>query len=1090
MSKLFKDIVTNRSRQESSPPPVILPEGPKEKKNVGICFSGGGIKSASFSCGILMALAGLKPPEKPKDPNYANYKDLIPEPETMTHLEQYTALHLLSQLDFLSAVSGGAYSATAYISFLRHFRDNFSEARKIAYEFADIFVYLDRKFKNKMRGVDALRDTTEDPRTSPTRDKFDSKEESRAATMVATAAVHALYQKMHKNCGYVVDRSGSTLRMIYTALRLIWIFMFAEIVTLIPVFAYMFLGASVAVNLFGDLLSDAMGTTRLFSVDNKTIEFDAKPVDAASDGTGVFATLSELYLFSGIAVIIFILASLILRFMKKNYNLSSERQWLKAVETYFVILTFAVALYSIVLPTVVLIQTSSASIFIFACACGFLLILLYSLYNGLDLQAVILSIISMASSFAILLGSSYLIRLWIFDFETRKNRASWNLALMYNFIILMIFSLWGRRFRSVLPDYYARSLEASFFFQKPMSRTRALVVNAARAFNHLVGWIQIELPEFRYSQFQNPPPLSQDFTSNGLQKSTPIETLLLLKPKPILIMNAVIHDLYSIRKDHARLFLLDKAPNPYKEINPPGLKEPKFGHFIMATGKIEDGTKETRESPDSLDFVYFGAPDRLKRIKLPPIAMPDAMGVSGGAVGAVNGKFEDQARSRQMIALLFSGGLGTWVKYSSEEPTEWEYPPKSQRKITGLKEFEIAPMIKVRFDWMFGFKSSLAFFVEFLVAGALSLAGFCYGSYTQQAGVCDGQYTFEWLLGDSWVNGRPPVVIIIALLIFSLYMFSSSVPSKWLNIGFHSPFIRHLYQVFKVIYEGPTTHAPGDFIYLTDGGHLENLGAFQLFRQKCDLIIMCDANNDPEGKCEDLNYVLEWARKELNCSFAPSEEDERDGIHDLDKAIFEYTYSSHEERPFLKFRVYYPEPENKGGPKPFQGKEQVANFREGIVYYIKTFKLAQEVDKKELRALGSIDIPARDTSNKKNAKYSNPFLALIKMISGDFPMHNFFWQFFHPDDFLAYAALGYNYIIPVVRDIVDYQIWSPSGAAAAFVVRVAVDSKGKLRELVGPGSATSIRGSAELGPEELEMKKEADELRKPKFGSTGTIANL
>ena len=42
------------------------------------------------------------------------------------------------------------------------------------------------------------------------------------------------------------------------------------------------------------------------------------------------------------------------------------------------------------------------------------------------------------------------------------------------------------------------------------------------------------------------------------------------------------------------------------------------------------------------------------------------------------------------------------------------------------------------------------------------------------------------------------------------------------------------------------------FVYLTDGGHIENLGIYQLLKRGCRLIIAIDAEADPEISCASL----------------------------------------------------------------------------------------------------------------------------------------------------------------------------------------------------------------------------------------------
>ncbi|MFN0016403.1 MAG: hypothetical protein ACKVU2_17820 [Saprospiraceae bacterium] len=52
-------------------------------------------------------------------------------------------------------------------------------------------------------------------------------------------------------------------------------------------------------------------------------------------------------------------------------------------------------------------------------------------------------------------------------------------------------------------------------------------------------------------------------------------------------------------------------------------------------------------------------------------------------------------------------------------------------------------------------------------------------------------------------------------------------------------------------------------INISDGGHIENLGAYELLRRGCRLIISVDAGGDPMYRFDDLNNFLLRARNEL-----------------------------------------------------------------------------------------------------------------------------------------------------------------------------------------------------------------------------------
>ena len=46
------------------------------------------------------------------------------------------------------------------------------------------------------------------------------------------------------------------------------------------------------------------------------------------------------------------------------------------------------------------------------------------------------------------------------------------------------------------------------------------------------------------------------------------------------------------------------------------------------------------------------------------------------------------------------------------------------------------------------------------------------------------------------------------------------------------------------------------YVYLSDGGHFENLGLYEMIRRRCRTIVVSDAGADPEGTLEDLGNAV------------------------------------------------------------------------------------------------------------------------------------------------------------------------------------------------------------------------------------------
>jgi hypothetical protein len=59
------------------------------------------------------------------------------------------------------------------------------------------------------------------------------------------------------------------------------------------------------------------------------------------------------------------------------------------------------------------------------------------------------------------------------------------------------------------------------------------------------------------------------------------------------------------------------------------------------------------------------------------------------------------------------------------------------------------------------------------------------------------------------------------------------------------------------------TDAESSYVYLSDGGHFENLGLYEMVRRRCRIIFAVDAGCDPEFKFEDLGNAVRKIRTDL-----------------------------------------------------------------------------------------------------------------------------------------------------------------------------------------------------------------------------------
>jgi patatin-like phospholipase len=72
------------------------------------------------------------------------------------------------------------------------------------------------------------------------------------------------------------------------------------------------------------------------------------------------------------------------------------------------------------------------------------------------------------------------------------------------------------------------------------------------------------------------------------------------------------------------------------------------------------------------------------------------------------------------------------------------------------------------------------------------------------------------------------------------------------------------------------------YVYLSDGGHFENLAVYELIRRRCRLIVACDCDSDPHYEFENLLSLIEKARMdfsariEINCAPLKARQGERE----------------------------------------------------------------------------------------------------------------------------------------------------------------------------------------------------------------------
>jgi predicted acylesterase/phospholipase RssA len=162
-------------------------------------------------------------------------------------------------------------------------------------------------------------------------------------------------------------------------------------------------------------------------------------------------------------------------------------------------------------------------------------------------------------------------------------------------------------------------------------------------------------------------------------------------------------------------------------------------------------------------------------------------------------------------------------------------------------------------------------------------------------------------------------------------------------------------------------------VNVTDGGHIENLGIYELLRRRCKLIIAIDAGADPKYSFSDLENLVIRARGELGIA--------------------------------IKFREGL-DPEAVIRPRPSDGFS-FSHFSVADVYELPGHKKedgTEETEEKHIGLLVYVKSSMRENRKYKDVKESSGYG--YKMYHPSFPHESTVNQFFDEAQWKAYYDLG------------------------------------------------------------------------------------
>jgi hypothetical protein len=157
------------------------------------------------------------------------------------------------------------------------------------------------------------------------------------------------------------------------------------------------------------------------------------------------------------------------------------------------------------------------------------------------------------------------------------------------------------------------------------------------------------------------------------------------------------------------------------------------------------------------------------------------------------------------------------------------------------------------------------------------------------------------------------------------------------------------------------------FVYLSDGGHVENLGIYQLLKRGCRLIIAIDSEADPEVSCSSLLKLERYARIDLGIRIILPWEQIRARNREVNKLIDPATPG---------------EPKRKRGEHCALGPILYQDGSRGMLLYFKSSLSGDEKD----------------------------YVLAYKKRFRDFPHETTGDQFFTEEQFEVYRTLGYHVV--------------------------------------------------------------------------------
>jgi Patatin-like phospholipase len=181
-----------------------------------------------------------------------------------------------------------------------------------------------------------------------------------------------------------------------------------------------------------------------------------------------------------------------------------------------------------------------------------------------------------------------------------------------------------------------------------------------------------------------------------------------------------------------------------------------------------------------------------------------------------------------------------------------------------------------------------------------------------------------------------------------------------------------------------------DYVYITDGGHIENLGIYELLHRRCRVIVAVDAEADPAMRFPSFIALQRYARIDLGVRITMP----WDEIHKSTRAWMGFDPSRPNATP----------PTQSHGPHTAIGTIEYDGGETGWLLYIKSSLTGDEIDY------------VRD--------YARRYDQFPHETTGD--------QFFSEEQFEVYRALGFHIVHRLLNGDDTLQVVGEAGAQLHF----------------------------------------------------------